>query len=304
MEENKISTTPVVVTIFTPTFNRGYIIEKLYHTLQRQTSTNFEWIVVDDGSSDNTEQLFQQWLAEDNNFTITYKKVENGGKHRAINIGTDLAKGLLFFIVDSDDYISDDAVETIIQMEQTIHDKEGFAGVSGLRMFFDGHIVGGVFSSSLGQYVDATNLERKKYNLLGDKAEVYYTKVLKKHKFPEFEGETFLTEAIVGNRIARDGYKLRWFSKGLYFCEYLEDGLSHNIEQVYKRNPQGHMLYFRENFSDFSLYEKLSATSLYVTLCGAKKVTARSLNVSLLFVHISMFARTLHNIKKRSKTKR
>ena len=91
----------MMITVFTPTYNRGYIISNLYDSLKRQTVKTFEWIVIDDGSTDHTEKLFQNFLKEKNDFSITYKKVPNGGKHRAINKGVSLAKGDLFFIVDS-----------------------------------------------------------------------------------------------------------------------------------------------------------------------------------------------------------
>ena len=91
------------VTVFTPTYNRAYIIENLYRSLQRQTCMEFEWLVVDDGSSDGTEALFEKWVKEENPFPIRYHKKENGGKCRAINRGLEMADGELFFTVDSDD---------------------------------------------------------------------------------------------------------------------------------------------------------------------------------------------------------
>ena len=99
------------ITVFTPTYNRAYILENLYRSLQRQTCKTFEWLVVDDGSADNTKELFERWQQEDNFFPIRYVKQENGGKCRAINQGLKLADGELFFTVDSDDYLTDDALE-------------------------------------------------------------------------------------------------------------------------------------------------------------------------------------------------
>ena len=96
------------ITVFTPTYNRAYILENLYRSLQRQSFTDFEWLVVDDGSSDGTKALFERWQKEDNPFPIRYCYKENGGKCRAINYGLKLAQGELFFTVDSDDYLTDD----------------------------------------------------------------------------------------------------------------------------------------------------------------------------------------------------
>ena len=99
-----------MITIFTPTYNRGYIIEKLYLSLCNQTSNEFEWLVFDDGSTDNHLDLIERFIA-DNKINIRYIYKENGGKHTAINLGVKNANGELFFIVDSDDYLTPDAVE-------------------------------------------------------------------------------------------------------------------------------------------------------------------------------------------------
>ena len=106
------------VTVFTPTYNRAYIISELYESLKKQDFTDFEWLVIDDGSEDHTEDLFKQWQNEYNDFPIRYYKVNNGGKHRAINKATELAKGELFFIVDSDDKLVSDALEKIVSWEE------------------------------------------------------------------------------------------------------------------------------------------------------------------------------------------
>ena len=132
------------ITVFTPTYNRGYIIENLYHSLQQQTFKNFEWIVVDDGSTDNTEEKIRCFQKENNFFPIRYLKTENGGKHRAINKGVSLANGSLFFIVDSDDYLTKTALEKIDIMEGTIPKdlKVNFAGVCGQRGYTENREMG------------------------------------------------------------------------------------------------------------------------------------------------------------------
>ena len=92
-----------MITIMTPTYNRAYILGNAYNSLRNQTSFDFEWIIVDDGSTDETEQIVMKWIAEEKNFSIIYEKQKNGGKHRAVNRGVDLAHYDYFFILDSDD---------------------------------------------------------------------------------------------------------------------------------------------------------------------------------------------------------
>lgn len=226
----------IKVTIFTPTYNRGYRIENLYQSLQRQTNKNFEWIVIDDGSTDNTQELFNQWMAENNNFDICYIKVANDGKHRAINKGSQVAKGELFFIVDSDDVLTEDAIDRIVYWESTLDNKEHYCGVTGNRGYNEHQIIGGTFQ---GEYLDGTFLEKNKYNIYGDKSEVFYTHLLQKYQFPEIEGENFMTEDVVWLFLAYDGYQTRWFNEIIYITEYLPDGLSYNINSVIDNNPKG-----------------------------------------------------------------
>lgn len=229
-----------MITILTPTYNRAYILRNAYESLRRQTNTDFEWIIVDDGSKDHTQELVCGWMAETNAFTITYVKQENGGKHRAVNKGVSIATTDYVLILDSDDYLTDDAVEVIHGWIREIAGLEGFAGVSGLRGWTNQ--TGAIGGTMTREYVDATNLERKKYGLLGDKAEVYKTEMLRKYPFPEFEGEKFLRENAVWDRIAQDGYRLRWFNRVIYMCDYLEDGLTQNAGlEVYAKNFQGYL---------------------------------------------------------------
>lgn len=218
----------VSITIFTPTYNRGYILNKCYESLKRQSYKNFEWIIYDDGSKDNTEKIVQEFIKEDI-IDIKYFYSENCGKHIAINKGTNLAKGELFFIVDSDDYLTDTALELVINAWNSIDNsiKNEFVGVAGRR-----HLVNkdnNKFNFS-EKYYDADTI---RFNLIDnniqDKAEVYVTDILRRYKFPEFKDENFMTEAVVWYKIAEDGYKIRWFNDDIYICEYLEDGLTANF---------------------------------------------------------------------------
>lgn len=227
-----------MVTVFTPIYNRKYIINRLYDSLCAQTDKRFEWIVIDDGSTDNVYGLLEKWQKQTHNFQIKIKKVKNGGKHRAINMGVQMAESEAFFIVDSDDYLTDDAVEFINMHFTEIENDDSFAGISGLRCSYSNDtVIGG--RPTFSDYADATNLERKKYGLEGDKAEVYKTSCLKKFPFPEYENENFITEAIVWDKIAYNKLKVRWFNKVIYYCEYLSDGLTHQGRDIFRRNPIG-----------------------------------------------------------------
>ena len=230
------------ITVFTPTYNRAYIIETLYRSLQRQTFTDFEWLVVDDGSSDGTEELFVKWSKEETHFPIRYYKQPNGGKCRAINRALGLAEGKLFFTVDSDDYLTDDALEKIVKWESELpndHTYCGFAGNLGTspdktpncifeQPFFDGN--------ALDRYGKAD----------GERAMVFYTDICRKYPYPVFDGENFMTEAVAWNRMAHDGYKMRFYNDIIWIYEYKEDGLTKAGASVFLNNPKGYGLWLRE----------------------------------------------------------
>lgn len=232
-----------MITIFTPVYNRAHMIKNLYNSLLRQSCYDFEWLIVDDGSADKVDLLVNQWIEDTREFTIRFFRQSNQGKHCAVNRGVKLAQYGAFFIVDSDDYLEDNAVESILKYWDEIRISPGFAGISGLSRYKQGGIIGG--DPSFKNYVDATNLERGRYGLEGDKAEVYKTELLRKFPFPEYKGEKFLTEAIVWDRLAYEGYQIRWINKSFKICEYLADGLSAKEEQLFIENPRGWAHYIR-----------------------------------------------------------
>lgn len=229
-----------MITIITPTYNRAYILNRLYESLERQTSKDFLWIVVDDGSQDETANLIKEWK-KNSSFLIEYYYRQNGGKHRAINSVIDLVSTNFVFIVDSDDYLCDDAIETINEWLADLDD-DSIAGVSGTKgqMIKNQLEIIGEFPGQ--DHIIASNLERKKYNLLGDKAEIYRATLLKKYHFPEFEGEKFIPENTVWDRIALDGKKIIWYKKILVVCEYLDDGLTKtNGQKLFVENMKGYI---------------------------------------------------------------
>ena len=170
------------ITIFTPTFNRAYILPKLYESLVDQTFRHFEWVIIDDGSTDGTRSLVDGWIRE-KKLSISYLQVENGGKYRAINRGTKMARGELFFIVDSDDRLMPRSLERVWDIWQEIRDDRSFCGLAGSLSFPDGSRIGGDFP---GHHIDCTALEfRYKYKVNGDLAEVIRTDVIRQFPFPE-----------------------------------------------------------------------------------------------------------------------
>ncbi len=246
----------MMVTIFTPSYNRGYILPKLYESLKSQTCTDFEWLIVDDGSSDNTSELVAEWISEDK-LTIRYFRQQNGGKHRAINRGITEALGEWFYIVDSDDIVTPDAVEWIIREGEKIREDDHFTGLSGVRTYPDGKRIGG--GKDFGT-IDCTAVEIElKYKIKGDLAEVFKTEYLRNCPFPEFEGERFCPENLVWYRLARK-YKMRYIHHPIYICEYLNDGLTANITKVRRNSPKASMTYYSELFhTEIPLAQKIKA---------------------------------------------
>lgn len=249
-----------MITVFTPTYNRAYMIDKLYDSLCRQTCKDFEWIVVDDGSVDNTEELIQNFIQE-NKIHIIYYKQKNQGKHIAINKGVEMAHGELFFIVDSDDILPRDSLEIIIQKYQSIKDDETIAGLAGRKGYISGGYIG---TNKIYDDVIMTSIDfRFKKKIAGDMAEVYKTKVIRQYPFPQFEGERFCSEALVWKRIDQQ-YKMLWFSDIVYKAEYIPDGLTANSFKVRKNSPKASCLYYAEEAQyDTPAYQKIKSVANY-----------------------------------------
>ena len=282
------------ITVFTPTYNRAYCLRRLFDSLKNQTFRDFEWVIVDDGSVDNTTELVEKMIESLPGFPIVYKKTENGGKHRAINRGIDLACGELLFFLDSDDWLRKDALEWIDKVEESIpkEEKTKYAGVQGLKVYPDGRLVGRTYEKK--GYFDCTTIERNKNNIYGDKAEVYYTDLLRKYPFPEIEGEKFLTERLVWNKIAYDGYLVRYFNEGIYYCEYLEDGLTYGGNCLYARNPKQWAMAIHQDyaFGGTSFYNTTIQIYIYfLYLKGqiSNEEMYKNLNFSRVYFYFSLF---------------
>jgi len=201
-------------TVFTPTYNRAKTLRRVYESLVTQTFRDFEWLIVDDGSSDNTKEIVDAWRSQ-SDFTIRYFFQENSGKHIATNLAASEAEGVLFLTLDSDDACSPNALERLslhwdaIVKEQ--RDKE-FTGVTCLVQDPEGNISGTRFPY---EPTDSTSIEiRLKHAVTGEKWGFHRTEVMREFPFPSFLGEKFLIEGIVWNRISQQ-YKTRYVNEVL-----------------------------------------------------------------------------------------
>lgn len=273
-----------MITVFTPTYNRAYIIKNLYASLIQQSYKNFEWIIINDGSTDNTEEIVASFI-EEKKIDIHYIKQINGGKHQAINIGIQIAKGDLFFIVDSDDCLPYNALKQIEHCYKAIKNDSNFAGICGLKTYFNGENVGGSFPYKI---LDCSPLElRQKYHIKGDMAEVFKTEILRKYPFPTFEGEKFCPEALVWNRISQK-YKLRYVNEPIYKCEYLPDGLTAKIVRLRMNSPKASLLYYSELYKmNIPIIQKIKAAINYwrFSFCSKDSLLKHIKQISFLSLY-------------------
>lgn len=228
----------MIVTVLTPTFNRGGSLNNLYQSLQKQTIKDFEWLLVDDGSTDDTKNIAEE-MRKKAEFPMRYIYKENGGKHTALNVGVKQITSELTFIVDSDDTLVPDAIETILQYHKKYGERKDLCGYSFLRRFPDGKINGKPFEpdEKVGTYIECRiNAD----DTQADKAEVFYTRCLKEFPFPEYRNEKFLGEDLVWIRMALK-YQMVHINRAIYVGNYLEDGLTKNRRKNNIRSPHGCM---------------------------------------------------------------
>lgn len=223
------------LTVFTPAYNRAYTLPRTYESMKQQKNTDFIWLIVDDGSSDNTAELVKQWQAEENGFTIQYIYKENGGMHTAHNAAYELIDTELNTCVDSDDALAPDAVQIIHDAWEKVKDK-GYAGLLALDAEFSGQVIGkgfpkGLTETTLGDYY--RNGGR------GDKKLILRTDVVRQYPpYPVFPAERFVPLGSLYTMIDKD-YKLSVLDAVVCLVEYMPDGSTHNMLRQYFRNPNG-----------------------------------------------------------------
>lgn len=252
------------VTVFTPAYNRGYVIQACYDSLCAQTNQNFCWLIVDDGSIDNTEELITSFINE-NKIQITYLKQKNRGKHIAHNTGVLNCKTEIFVCVDSDDYLASNAIQKIYDSWNEISNSENLAGIVALRGEDAKTPLGTWMPTGIAVTSIASLYEKHKFK--GDTMLVFKTSILKKYLFPEFHNEKFVTEAVIYDLISQH-YNMKLINEILYLCRYLDDGYTRNISSVHKANPKGYMHYLKQKIELANGFRnKFRAVSYYIAGC-------------------------------------
>ncbi|OYX85620.1 MAG: glycosyltransferase [Flavobacteriales bacterium 32-34-25] len=249
------------LTVFTPAYNRAHLLPRLYESLCRQTSDDFEWLVIDDGSSDNTKELVTQWIQE-HKIAIRYIYQENEGMHGAHNTAYKKIYTELNTCIDSDDYMPDHAVELILKKWNSM-DQEKYAGIIGLDALESGQIIGTQFQTAYTTLEDFY-LEGGK----GDKKLVYRTDVINRYpEYPVFEGEKYVGLGTKYLFIDKD-YQLATLNEVLVIVEYQENGSSNTMFAQYLKYPKG-FIYNRITTMQYSksIKRKFIEAIHYISSC-------------------------------------
>lgn len=224
------------ITVFTPTYNRAYLLPRLYESLCIQCCQDFQWLIIDDGSTDDTKELVEGWMNQ-SKISIDYIYKENGGMHTGHNLAYDLIETELNVCIDSDDYMPDDAVKLILEEYAAVKNNDAIAGLIGLDAFNDGSIVGSKNPDNIS-YGTLKELYNK-YKSFGDKKIVLKTKVVKEFsKYPEFENERLVPLGILYLLIEQK-YLFKYSNAVFCIVEYQEEGSSKSIFKQYQRSPRG-----------------------------------------------------------------
>lgn len=223
-----------ILTVFTPTYNRAYTLHKCYESLLRQTCKDFTWMIIDDGSYDNTAELVDKWKQNDNGFEIKYIYKKNGGMHTAHNVAYENIDTELNVCIDSDDYMPDDAVEKIIRYWNKFGN-DNYSGIVALDIYENNEVIG----NKLPNQKSIKLCDYYSNGGKGDKKLIYRTEVINKYPaYPVFEGEKYVSLGYKYLLIDQD-YDLLIMNEPVCVVEYMEDGSSRNMYRQYLRNPKG-----------------------------------------------------------------
>lgn len=263
-----------LLTIFTPTYNRAHILDRLYESLKRQDCADYCWLIVDDGSTDNTKDLVNQWQAE-NKVSITYHKQENSGKSQAHNTGVALTQTELFVCVDSDDYLTCHAVSEIKEVWKNHQNSD--TGILFGKTTEEQKVTIFPRKELLNENRATLRDAYDKHGLHGDTMLVFRTSTIKRFAFPKFDGEKFVPEAYLYDLIDQYG-TLIVCNKYLYVCEYQQDGYTNNMAKLLAKNPQGYLAFIQQRINlDSSFSSIFWDTVRYVSMALVIMSATRSI---------------------------
>ena len=227
------------ITVLSPVYNKGRTIQRSYESLLRQTCYDFEWLLINDGSTDNSAEIIKTFHTD--KFKIRFVDKENEGLNRTFNLGVKLAKGDLIFRFDTDDYLTDDAIEKVLKYKYLIDDDPMLCSIAFLTKYSNGNIIGYHPYKDIhrSNFTDYRYLDKGK----GDRKEVVKRTVFLEFPMLEIDGEKFCSESVMWQRIAAH-YDALYIPEAIYVKEYGGDSISANHARIYSKNPVGISLGF------------------------------------------------------------
>lgn len=253
--------TEETVTILTPTYNRALFLIRLYNSLKKQTNKNFQWLIIDDGSNDETKDIVK-YMQLSNVLKIDYVQKENGGKHSALNYSHDFILGRYLVIVDSDDLLVEDAVNQIIKSWEEFSLNENIAGITFQRGNIDNMEP---FDDKFNQVRISSFATELNNGMKGDHCETVRADLFKDFRFPEFCNENFIAEGAMWYEVTK-GKSIVFINKVIYLCEYIEGGLTKSGKKLQLNNISGSIWHAKIFLNkDFNLKVKSKNMLLYLT---------------------------------------
>lgn len=251
-----------MLTIITPSYNRGNYLTSCYESLKKQNKIVFQWLIIDDGSCDNTKEVIDFFREQKNDFYIDYYWKKNGGKHTALNYAHSYIKGEYVLILDSDDYLVPKAVEKILFYINRLKKDDRIGVISFRKGDLLGNLIG--IDEQKKEFVGDYISYRVNKNIHGDQCEIIRTDILKKYPFPVYYREKFLGEDFLWISVAKE-YNTLYVNEIIYICEYLPGGLTKSGRRMRINNPLGGMMHGRLYFTEeFRLKYRIKGMMLFI----------------------------------------
>ena len=236
------------LTVFTPAYNRAGLLRRVYESIAKQITDGVEWLVVDDGSTDTTQECMKT-ISSEADFPVRYIKKENGGKHTAHNVAVEAAHGEWFMCLDSDDILAQGALKSILSAVSEYSGK--ICAIAACKSDLDGNLLCDAFKDKTARGI---------YTLLGqyhgEYTFVFKTEIIKKYPFPVFSGEKFSGECILYDRLEIDGYTAVPLNEVIQECEYQSEGLSLGFKKLLRNNPCGFQMFYNQRIDLAETFKK------------------------------------------------